>query len=345
MVLPPNRIGGIRGPSGATLDDVVAALVNLQTPLNSIAANLQDLMGDDPNLSVGQWSWEGFRFMMLYLLELTQGTFTNTDQGAAFTQDIRGWLGYHLGATPAEGAVQPGGQAAPAKLFQSMVNVDAALTSASGDTAYSRIGTLRDNSTALLQSLGTLPSSPEGETLKALLAALVECCEGGGELFNPSPPTADCLGAPGIWQECTLVNLFDQGPGGYNVYIVQFPPTITSNDDWGGATVGASEQLPTLVELGAGPYTGSDGLCFAWSFAPGNAPDGFTTISDADAANMSPAASFITNDPPLLETDARSVTVGRAGTSSTAYGFRLYFNWPTGVAANGKVWVTMTDAA
>lgn len=284
MVLPPNRIGGVRGPNGATLDDVVAAVSDLlpvlegiQSSVAALAQRVDALFLPDPAIVVNGFEWEGIQRALLYQSWLQTNIFTVANEGASAAVTLRGWLGYHLGALDEQGAVQPGGQAAPAKLYLSAIDTAAALTSASGDTAYSRFGTMRDNSTAILQAIGTLPSTPNGETVKTLLAALLECCQtGGGETpgngQNPAP-SGFCDGLTRVrqlsWDELGTTTI---GGTAATIYRVQFNFGGGLLDPAQGYLPVGEPNAPQSIRIVDGVAVN---LCLSWDFSGQTAPLAF----------------------------------------------------------------------
>lgn len=205
MVLPPNRIGAIRGPGGATLDDVVAAINGLSVIVgesNVLLASQQAYLDSianalDPALA-----------QLLQRMTWLTGT---TAPNATFGNfGLPGYLGLVLGSRAA----------ASSELvtvwdwLRSMDDSLGRVTSAIGgnpqpiglpDNVLLRT-TLAAEALSLVTGLATDP--PIGSTIKALLASIdvnqaraADCCEqnanGGGETpgaeQNPQP-TDFCSG-------------------------------------------------------------------------------------------------------------------------------------------------------
>lgn len=343
MVLPPNRIGGARGDDGRTLTDLYNQLVLVQASLTGIGERLATLMEPDPTVVVNGFEWEGLRRALLYMQSIQTSTFNAADQGAAYALDIRGWLGYHLGATGAEGAVQPGGQAAPAKLFQSAIDTVAALTSPNDENTFSRLGSIRDNSLAILQAIGSLPGTPAGETVKTLLAALVACCEeGAGEPTDPTQnpaPDGFCAGSTRLrntgWE--------DLGSGGtiggtpVNVWRPTFDynsPVIAPADGYSPA----GEPQSLLVPSGTNVR-----VCGSWDFTSQAAPLGIGR--EIGAVNSVINGSIFTASP---FTSGELVIGGIADdvdrcASPDGRLWLLNFAFATGTTPTRNVWLGVVD--
>lgn len=270
MVLPPNRIGAIRGPGGATLDDVVAALNALsvvvgdsnvilasqQAFLESIAQDMQRLVGPTdpsgwPGLANYLWTMIGNPlFLQVTGLPGLWGLASRNDG------DNKLILQFLTDGVPT-GTNTP--------YLRSIRN------------ALSDAGTEPNTTIEALQRLsivmGLATDPPAGSTIKALLASIdvnqaraADCCEEGGSTDPPDPnnPLNDPpvnFGCPNAIRATSWVNRGTVQVGGSDRYLWQarfdnLPPGI---EQFVVAISGA-----TSYGLAA-PATKYD-LCVSWNF-------------------------------------------------------------------------------
>lgn len=282
MVLPPNRIGGVRGPGGATLDDIVDALnvLNLATAanvltLNSINNRLGILSGGDS----APLDWEGLPVYLATRL----GAIVNS--GSTIGEQLAGMVSLGIDTRSLADAISrtlgnfgDEGTTLPARTLHELAgDIRAALVTGEGENVYERLGSVRDNSLAILQAIGTLPSTPAGETVKALLAALVECCEGGTEPpppqpENPYPAVCEDV-ALGPWRVASYADAngtFNLGGPDFDAYVMQF--ASISDDTFGLVVLDPPTQDPA-PSWNVFRTVGEDiTFCLSWDLTDNTAP-------------------------------------------------------------------------
>ena len=272
MSQPPNRIGGIRGPNGATLDDILATLTLIR---NGQLLQLQ-------NEQAIRTALDTLVTRVTYLTGTSAPNATNF--GASLPAYLQRVLGWTNPQGPQAGSIQQYAIEsfdALNSLRQAAAGVDVfaegdniytrifnALSSLEGDNVYARLGSIRDNSLALLQAVGSLPSTPASETVKTLLAALVACCEDGNDGstpqpgLNPPPPNA-CLESDGYTPLARVLgwSLVGEADGDTNIYQALWP----TNTPAGYYLIPAAAPFPQGQGIASdqGDFARA---CFAWDF-------------------------------------------------------------------------------
>lgn len=322
MVLPPNRIGGVRGPGGATLDDVVAALTSMDDKLTTIANAQSNTL-------------EQLIFIRDYLVQTIQLAEVNPEEYfgvATFLKNMNNVLnGVGASVQGLEGwALAPAQPATPRSW-------------AYGQQALEAISLV----------LGNVNAAPVGSTLKDLarssdtnLLALLEClCEDPPPPpFNPSPPVTGCQNQTPAWIEGSLVLKQAGEPGGTDVYGLVFPSSLAGLAGYGGAQLGSSTN-PVFIWLTSenGPKPGAN-ICIAYSFAPGSGFQNYLVGASSDIAINLPNTGFAGNTPPVPETNNQLIEIPNApGAVDNRPGAFVNFGFAAGSAPDGKVWVMAGD--
>lgn len=338
MTLPPNRIGAVRGPGGSTLDDVVDGLGQVRLAVEGVSLTLEAVAADLRRLTGTGGAPAGWLGLPEYL-GVAIGEVGDVSASALSTlylqRDILAALSRAVGNTGAPPVSTP----APSLYALTSAAVDA-LTSAAGDNVYNRLGSIRDNSLALLQSLGTLPSTPANQTVKALLQALVDCCNGTPPPPEFLPPEASCNTQPITWVECTLVERFEQGPGGQRVFAVEFPPVVTGNPQLGGVQVtGFESPEPALGSLTNGDLDCTQyDVCIAWSFSADTPLYNYAIDVRSAEVNV-PYNAYTSQTPPVPLSGSQYTNFFARDLSNANFVLQANFAFDTGVTPVGKVWV------
>lgn len=351
MTLPPNRIGGVRGPNGATLDDVVALLGTQAIALDALASAvgqsnqfLEQLVSDLSRLT-GSGAlpslWDG---LPQYLTRVLGSEAAAIDE----EQNL-----FALGLFQRQAALNMllglFGTTAPTALARLgwLLEVRNALIEGQGENVYSRVSETASYTLALLDSLGNFNDAPDGRTIKNLLDNLVSCCEegnsGGGETFPP--PTLDCAGQPVTWQEVQLELIAAQGPGGQDVYTVVWPATYpeaptatgTSRDLFEGFQPGMTT---TLNSGGPVDYA----VCIYWHFsdtAPPYNMDAFKVPSNDNLLGIS----YTSYSGLMPVNDQKGDTPEMLTAGGVRFVYHANFAWDSGVTPIGKVWVAVSEIA
>lgn len=351
MVLPPNRIGGIRGPNGATLDDIAALLGTQAIALDALASAvgqsnlfLEQLVSDLSRLTgsgVLPAMWDGLPQYLTRVLG---------SEAAAIDEE---WNLLGLGLFNRQAALNMllglFGTTSPTALARLgwLLEVRNALTDGNGDNVHSRIGAVSDRALDLLDSLGTINDAPADRTIKSLLEQLALCCENnggpGGETFPP--PTVDCAGQPVTWQEVELELIAAQGPGGQDIYTVvwpaSYPEAQTATNEQRTAGSGTQSGMTTTLTSG-GPIDYA--VCLYWHFSdetPLYNMDSFKVPSNSILLEVS----YTSYSGTAPNNDQKGATVEMLTAGGVRFVYHANFAWASGVAPVGKVWVAVREVA
>jgi hypothetical protein len=352
MVLPPNRLGAIRGPNGATLDDVVARLDATNNALEVLTMELQGAGGNlslirqrlDTLVSTGSApaSWPG----LPAYLHAVVGT---TGQASELQANILTLLGLDAGSGALLAQVLTGSPTSPGTgvLFELLTAVNAVR----GGGALG-LADMAD----ILAALGAITHPPNGSNLKDLLRSmdanlleLRDCaCEGGGggNNFIAVPPAENCAGEPANWQECELLPLFSNEDA--EVFAVRWPENVQNagGDDWRTYNIAQAGDRRIIGLRDPSEYVAFESvpLCIAYSFDPATSPlynYGLTSV--IPYTNLLPYNFYVSFNPaPPPQSGAIQISVtARSGGDNLRGGAAMNVAFQLGSGPGvGKVWAS-----
>lgn len=312
MVLPPNRIGGTRGPNGSTLDDVVAAIQETNIALgelgvqissqnaflNSLANDVQRLVGPAENLPS---NWLGFPAAL--------GTPPVNAQSETFWQMV-------IGIAFAVNDIQSSANGSEASLTAILdaIGLRGQQPVGANVNILQQMDYARQRVDALYLVAGQLTDAPTGSTLKDLLRSIdvnqlraADCCE---ENSNQEPPTE--TQPPGPEDSCPLSG----GPLRTTGYFFWRNLPAEELDEyiplWDGLEAASSGLVAPLNSFDAAPIPAIyapeflANVCFEWNLLDGQVPGQLAQYRSSSTGE------FVGETPTLI-----SVTIG--GGSSSVY--------------------------
>lgn len=335
--------GGLLGPGDNLLQAIRGDIE--AGPDRSLMARLDSVFLPDAPQPGDDYPWPGIKNWYYDIWSILNYSLReDVAPSAVTTARMLQYLGYHLGATTTQGALAPGGGSTPLPLFLLSRNVRDALTVESGDSVLTRLGNIRTSLSNLVAAVGTLESSPATETVKTLLAALVECCEGGGTdpggTENPAP-AGFCSGFTRVrqlnWEQLGATTI---GGTAATVYRVQFNFSEAALAPAQGYIPVDDPNAPQSIRIVDGVAVN---LCLSWDFTGQTAPLAFGR--DIGAVGSTLVNSQFTGTPLTtqeLQTGGDSVNVDRV----TNDGDRLViynFAFATGVTPTLNVHLGVED--
>lgn len=340
MTNPPNRVGGIRGPNGATLDDVVEALASIagslvlvQADTAAIRSMLSTVAPATPNV------------LSTLLTRVSYLT------GSATPSNGFGQLGLPNYLRLVAGDVRLAGTEGFPPMQDLLSNVDRWTFDTVKSLHGLNVGSQGANQlveaastlVALLTALGSFTSPPADTTIKSILQAQLECCEDSGATYNPAAPTSGCSGAAPAWQECALV-LSAANVGGEDIYRVVFPAIVFGTiASLGNAQIGSVDKN-ALIDLSEEPWNANTEVCMAWDFAPTVVTTNFDIVVTNDINGYGPFASYVSGDNPGNQGSQLNILPAGGFGGTVRGGLFANFAFAAGTQLQGKVWVMASDS-
>ncbi len=347
MTVPPNRIGGLRGSGGATLDDLLAELTQIKQATLAMKTTTDNML-IRLNWLVGTTAPPATTFgasLYAYLVRVLGPQNQISVAGSGDMIDLLNLIGtnsvtllnYLSGAPDPQISVN-----LIKNIADDVLSSEGLLRELRNDLVQNPGTSEPGFTTKLLAAIGEIGTTPANMTVRELLEAIRLCsCEGQNGTAFP-PPTTGCLDSPPAWQECNLtkwvtVNASGSTPA-LDIYRVEWPATITGDVEYGLSNVGgilSGENNCALTYTGVlDTVSRVRNICIAWNFpAPFYNYDGIVQpVTD------SPFASYTGTATPVPAQDTRAFTNAVLTTPDTRRG--LFVNFA--VEANqpiGKVYV------
>lgn len=348
MTLPPGLSGGIRGPLGSSLTDVVNELGGIQgiadasleqlVTLNGTATRIADALERLTGVGPAPADWPGLpEYALARLAPMTDPLISPVS--------LLGQLN----------SVRVLVNALVRALFGTQVPAEddrfGTALSLLADLLASSVAT-GNNAADLALVAGGIGDAPVGSTLKDLLrsidvnqarAADCACGESGGT-FTPTTPTAACNGETGNWIEVPLVLRFDNGESA--VYTPDWPTVPTVGSILGlrslrvfDSTYPVGAEYVLICDQADTLSVRPINACLAWDFDPAGPQ---FAVSDNNSSNAETLIVFNTATVSPLEARQGGRAIGWTSFNSSFElpgGYAVNFAFPTGTVPNGKLWV------
>ena len=353
--LNPNRIGGVRGPNGATLETVVQVLSQIRDRLDQSDIRLTNIeahtlqTANDLRRLVGEGAFPS--------------SFTNLPSNLGSASQFRTFLAQYLQSAFGYSITQIPGQSFSSQL-NAIQNALASQTNPSTN-AISRllqleaisgqqVGLLVRIADALKQQ-GELPADSSIFRLLASIdtnvAQIEECTCGGTNPPNQyPPPDATCSGDVVPWQSCTLeFNVTTTGANPIDIYSVRFPASATLRPEIGNRRNVFQDSIPPgwianiLTDIEVPPLkTFSFEACIAWNLNPSVLPVSWAVSSNTSF--QAPNASTGPLPQGWTPQGTQLLTIPSVSAGAFSNGAQWLVGYPQGVTPEGAFYVAVPAA-